>query len=281
MDLHSIFLNDSLYTEYDIKSLTDEELLSILLYNEQSNGKQIKTLDSYCPICEKHTTFISDEITTRNFIEINSMKDEQLLGVEHDINSFFENCGTFERRFKCPRPGSDGNHDHIYLFRVKNGKLIKIGQSPSLADLTKDDIEKYRSLNENIYRELNRAIGLSSHGIGVGSFVYLRRIVEKHIVAPILNELINTTRISKQEVLQADFKTKIDLAKDALPEFLVNNKKIYSILSRGIHELEEKECNELFPVLRTAIEIILDEKIDKKVREMKTKLISEELKRIK
>ncbi len=43
---------------------------------------------------------------------------------------------------------------------------------------------------------------------------------------------------------------KISLLQDHLPPFLVKNKKIYSILSLGIHELEEDECRSFFPVLR-------------------------------
>jgi len=48
-------------------------------------------------------------------------------------------------------------------------------------------------------------------------------------------------------------------------------------LSKGIHQLEEKECNDLFPILKTSIEIILDEKIDKHNRELKNKIIAQQL----
>lgn len=70
MDLHKIFLNDSLYTEYDINSFTEEELLNIIFHSENSSVNKIKTLDSYCTICEKETTLISSDITTSNFREV-------------------------------------------------------------------------------------------------------------------------------------------------------------------------------------------------------------------
>ncbi len=56
---------------------------------------------------------------------------------------------------------------------------------------------------------------------------------------------------------------KISLLKDFLPEFLVENKNRYAILSKGIHELRESECLELFDTVKIGIEQILDEKIEK------------------
>jgi hypothetical protein len=50
-----------------------------------------------------------------------------------------------------------------------------------------------------------------------------------------------------------------------LPDFLVQNKKVYTILSKGIHELEEDECLKAFEMLKQAIFIILGE--DKYKRE--------------
>ena len=45
--------------------------------------------------------------------------------------------------------------------------------------------------------------------------------------------------------------------KNYLPEMLVDNPTFYSIVSKGIHELSEKECIEYFPVLQEAILMIL------------------------
>jgi hypothetical protein len=57
---------------------------------------------------------------------------------------------------------------------------------------------------------------------------------------------------------------------DFLPSFLTQNKGIYSILSKGIHELAEKECMDMFPYMKICIEIILDEKIEMMERQKKT-----------
>jgi len=278
MQIENIFLKDSLYSQYKLDLLSDEEILSIIFYYESTSfTNKLKTLDSYCTVCKKETTFISKESNRDALYETIAHLNETAFGDELNLKPILEKFGTFERVFKCPRPLSNESHDQIYFFRVKDSQLVKVGQTPSIADLENKNIDKYRALNENIYQELNRAIGLSSHGIGVGSFLYLRRIIEKHIVAPKLQALIESGKNTAEEIYSADFKKKIEILKDQLPPFLVDNKKIYSILSKGVHELEEQECRDFFPVLRTSIEIILDEKIEQIEREKKNKLISAEL----
>ncbi|MFH7010850.1 hypothetical protein ACHRV5_03205 [Flavobacterium sp. FlaQc-52] len=282
MQIENIFLKDSLYSQYDLESLSDEELLSIIFYFENSDyTDKLKTLDSYCSVCKKETTFISKESKREALYETLSQINETIIGGKLDLKTSLEKFGTFERVFKCPRPLSDESHDQIFFFRIKNSELIKVGQTPSIADLENRSIYKYRALDESIYQEFNRAIGLASHGIGVGSFVYLRRIVEKHIVAPKLQTLIEEGTNTAEEIYNADFKKKIEIAKTLLPPFLVENKKIYSILSKGVHELEEQECRDFFPVLKTSIEIILDERIEQIEREKKNRLISVELNKFK
>ena len=55
---------------------------------------------------------------------------------------------------------------------------------------------------------------------------------------------------------------RIQMLSDYLPDFLVEHHNIYSILSKGIHELSEEECKKYFMVLKESIEIILDEKLE-------------------
>jgi len=52
---------------------------------------------------------------------------------------------------------------------------------------------------------------------------------------------------------------KIDLLKNHLPEILVDNKRVYNILSLGIHELSEKACLAFFDVLKQGIILILED----------------------
>tara|TARA_R110001583_G_scaffold25760_6_gene93090 strand:- start:4302 stop:5165 length:864 start_codon:yes stop_codon:yes gene_type:complete len=274
-------LNDSLYQELDMNTLEGDEILNLLFYcSDNSHYNKSNVLDSYCPVCEKQTSFVSKEgnkgLLTRILM---SQMSSGILG-ENKLSPILEETGFFERIFQCPRALNNPAHHHIFKLRVYDEKICKIGQYPAIADLAKKEIKKYQKFNKEIYSELNRAIGLITHGIGVGAFVYLRRIIEKHIVAPILDDLVKKGDLKSEDVSNATFQAKIDLAKKSLPQFLVTNTKIYSILSKGIHQLEEEECKEYFPILRSAIEMILNERIKQLEIEKEQKKIEIELNRI-
>lgn len=135
---------------------------------------------------------------------------------------------------------------------------------PSLADLNLYDVKKYTSiLDDKYYTELTKAIGLSSHGIGVGSFVYLRRIFE-HLIGEAHTVQSKSKSWNKEFYTKARMSERIQLLRASLPDFLVENKELYGILSKGIHELTEQECLTNFPVAKTDIELILDEKLHQK-----------------
>lgn len=170
---------------------------------------------------------------------------------------------TFEVTFACTR---NDKHELIFFFRVHRGSIAKVGQAPSLADLHTAGTGKYRKvLGNERYREFTKAIGLSAHGIGIGAFVYLRRIFEG---------LIETARRTASgeagwdpdAFARARMDDKILLLKGALPPFLVESRQMYSILSRGIHELSEDQCLTFFEPLKTGIELILDEEIERRER---------------
>jgi hypothetical protein len=48
----------------------------------------------------------------------------------------------------------------------------------------------------------------------------------------------------------------------------------------GIHELSEQECLDIFPAMKSGIELILDERIRQKEQEKKEKKASEAIKNI-
>lgn len=151
----------------------------------------------------------------------------------------------------------------VYITR---DKLFKIGQYPSIADISMPDLRKYREvLSKDKYKELNRGVGLITHGVGVGAFVYLRRIFEELIEES--HKKLSTSVGWDEEVFQRSrMDEKIELLKTSLPSFLVESKKLYSILSKGIHELTEDECLEYFPTVKLGVELILDEKLEEKRR---------------
>lgn len=142
--------------------------------------------------------------------------------------------------------------------------LIKHGQTTSIADFQRDKLKKFRKiLPKERQKELTRAIGLAANGIGIGSFVYLRRLVEF-----LVNEAYEQAKSESESGVPAEDKfqelrmqERIVALSGYLPEFLVENKKLWGILSKGVHELTEQECADRIPLVEAAIEMILEEKL--------------------
>ena len=148
-------------------------------------------------------------------------------------------------------------HHLDYIAITDNKAFRKIGQYPSIADLTFPELDVYNKvLSANDRKEFGRAIGLFASGIGAGSYVYLRRIFERLLIKAKANageaiddELFNQARVDE----------KITMLTDYLPKMLTDNKALYGVLSKGIHQLSEEDCIEYFPVLRECIFMILNE----------------------
>lgn len=158
-----------------------------------------------------------------------------------------------------------------------NKFLMKIGQYPSVADFHLGEVKQYNKvILEEKLKELTRAIGLAANGIGIGSFVYLRRIFE-HLINEAFKKANSDNVLIERDFQMARMDEKIDLLKTYLPRFLVENKGMYSILSLGIHELDEETCLAHFDTLRVGIEIILDEKLDEQRKRDKIKSAEKEL----
>ncbi|MCH8041207.1 MAG: short-chain dehydrogenase [Nitrospinae bacterium] len=204
-------------------------------------------LDCFCHGCGRHTVF-------------NRLGKGQCGAFNHLHNH------VFVLWFACSR---DKNHKAIFVFRSHQGILAKIGQYPSIADLATPDLQKYRSvLGDEGFRELTRAVGLASHGVGVGAFVYLRRIFET-LIERARQAAASEPGWDESAFPNARMDEKIVMLKHHLPKFLVENRSLYSIMSVGVHTFSEAECLAAFPVVRVGIELILDEHLESHTREKK------------
>ena len=200
-----------------------------------------KTLDAYCPECNMHSIFERKQVSYCN------SKDGWI------------NYGRFAIELVCSR---DKDHKLFFLFFAKNKSIQKIGQQPSIASLNLFDIKKYsKVLDKQYFTEFTKAIGLSAHGIGVGSFVYLRRIFES-LIEEAHKKAKDQSEWDETIYTNSRMNDKIKLLKNELPSFLVENKSLYSILSKGIHELSEEDCLNAFPIVKVGIELILDDKLE-------------------
>lgn len=188
---------------------------------------------------------------------------------------------VFEVILKCKRYGTLLH----YLVRIEGSGsqkcISKVGQYPSVADIHIGQIHKYdKILPKEKMKEFTKAIGLAANGIGIGSFVYLRRIFEYLVF-----EAKDTATIDNQDFNEIDFdkarmNEKISMLSGYLPDYMIENNTIYGILSKGIHELSEEECKQYFIILRESIEMILDEKLEAYQKEKRKKEISKSLSQI-
>lgn len=194
-------------------------------------------LDAHCIYCKRDSVF----------------KTSRSIGSGSPVDSaWMLKNGKWSIEVHCVRMPT-----HVYTYYMSMGafELRKIGQWPSLEDIAGAEIEKYRSqLKDGYFRELKVATGLASHGVGIGSFVYLRRIFER-LIHQHHDELPNP--VESFSTLRMD--EKINALKAVLPPALVTNKSAYAILSKGLHELDEKTCQLYFPVVRSAIIRILEQ----------------------
>lgn len=266
----ALLVNKGLYDSVDI-SIEDLDELEKLLSGGIINGYNI---NCFCVKCNEVRTFESKdkEIHEERGFRISLDNVGGRRGRTPKKEEVFEQYlnKRYCLSFRCTR-----KHQHSVLFDllVTENKMIKIGQYPSFADISIGNITKYKSALGKEFREYNKSLGLFSHGIGIGSFVYLRRIIE-NLVFEKYDEVKDLLVVSEKEFIHSEFKDKLDILKDYLPKVLVENKNIYGIVSKGIHELSEEECLDMYQYIKVGIELILDDIIAEKERNEKQKLFS-------
>lgn len=220
------------------------------------------TVDKYCPSCRRSTVFVP-------------VKRENDWSIGAQITVPF---GVHYAHFICSRGACKSNL--YFIFTIFDGVLKKIGQSPSIADLLSPEINKYRKiLNEKLISDWQRALGLRAHGIGAGSYVYLRRIIE-YLVAEAASSAAKSGEFDMDLYNRSRWPEKIKMLSVQLPTYLVDNATIYGILSKGVHELSEEECADYFDVMHTSIEIICEQKLAEAERKQKEKDGSKALQKV-
>jgi len=176
-------------------------------------------------------------------------------------------------KYQCSK---DKNHQLVYVMLLTESYIMKIGQYPSYRDIESPQIKKFQKILGKYFPELSTAIRLFSVNVGIGSFVYLRRIIEK-LVHDTFEEAEAVGAMTKQEFEYREaedgknyrngIEEKIKLLKGFLPDMITNQPQIYGIVSKGIHELSEEECLKYFPVMKDGIVMILDDIVAKKEKE--------------
>jgi hypothetical protein len=236
--IEKFLLEDGLYRERPL--MGDWSFVKRLI-----NGPDVQ-FDAYCVGCKMMSTF-RERVMRGSGAGMRTPKDDEYLN---------DRIGSKE--LSCQR---NGDHKYFYVYQVERQSIQKIGQSPSIAAIAIPQIERYKSvLDEAFLKELKSAVGLFAHGVGIGSFTYLRRVLEK-----IISDERDAARAAGNvlegfERLPLD--QKIEALRDRLPNALLKYKSVYGVLSAGIHGLDEKTCLVYFPVVQSIIFLILDDHLE-------------------
>ena len=260
MDLYKYFFEIPLYQKVKLHQKYNYRIKE---FNELITRNV--SINAYNPDLEDNTTY---HITT-----LPETEPLRLYGPYDD--AFREASQYYEHKLFCVRT------EKVFMvyshFDNDNTIFQKIGQFKSIADFHISKIKRYKSvLSEEKLKEFTRAAGLAANGVGVGSFIYLRRIFET------LLQEAHAKAKEDSEWNDKDYETsrvshKIKMLKNYLPDFVVENKGLYGILSKGVHSLSEDECLAYYDTVRSGIEIILDSKLEESEKKRKIEKAEKEI----
>ena len=187
-------------------------------------------------------------------------------GKEHELNSknyeFFyvkyrcSNCQSVEKTFSLAAK--------VQVDGKPQGECYKFGELPTFGPPVSPKLIKLIGPDRDEFLKGRRC---ENQGLGVGAFIYYRRVVENQknrILGEIIkvSEKIGATadKIEKLNlaVTETQFSKALDIAKDAMPESLLINGHspillLHSALSEGVHVLSDEQCLEMAGSVRVVL----------------------------
>lgn len=149
------------------------------------------------------------------------------------------------------------------------GECYKFGELPTYGPPVSPKLIKLIGPDRDDFLKGRRC---ENQGLGVGAFIYYRRVVENQ-KNRILEQIIKVSekigaaddkvQILKSAVTETQFHKALNMAKDAMPESLLINGHspillLHSALSEGVHALSDEECLELAGSVRVVLSELSD-----------------------
>ncbi len=175
----------------------------------------------------------------------------------------------------------NNNSSHCYymsiLARVEKGiiTITKIGQYPTMLSIKGFDFDKYKKQLKryDAYEDYKNADLSMANNFHAGAYTYLRRVYEKQ-----LNYYVEK---DKPVLTDNRTETKIKAVKNNFdPRIHEHLNNLYSILSIGIHELDEEESQNYYEYLKAMIDMQLQYEKSKDEEDKQTKSLSTKISNI-
>ena len=237
LDVGKFFFDVPLYRP--IRFTDSTELFGLL-------GKFTHSIDGYCNQCGRETVFhtqasgfdIDKHWPTEFFIEAKCQRKHHSLKVAVSA--------------QVAKMSTNGGLSFQWA-----GLIEKIGQTPSHADISIGELGRFNDVLKGKDRpEFVRAIGLAANGVYIGAFVYLRRVFER-LVERAKDRAGDT--IDSRAFENSRMSDKIAMLDAQLPEFMLKNKRVYGVLSKGIHTLDEEKCGKLYDLMKQSCLLMLEQ----------------------
>lgn len=165
------------------------------------------------------------------------------------------NCRKFEKTFSLAAQREKG---------ANSGRCYKFGELPEYGPPTPARLIKLIGPDREVFLKGRRC---ENQGLGIGAFVYYRRVVENQ-KNRILDEIIKVSiklsapaeAIKKLEFAKAEtqFSKALSNVKDAVPQSLLINGHnplllLHSALSDGLHQRTDEHCLEIASSIRVVL----------------------------
>jgi len=166
------------------------------------------------------------------------------------------NCQKTEKTFSLAAKVIDDGEE--------KGECYKFGELPAYGPPIPPKLMKLIGPDRDEFLKGRRC---ENQGLGVGSFIYYRRVVENQ-KDRILGEIIKVANkigtsktnieILEKAIEETQFTKALDMSKGAIPESLLINghspiKLLHSALSEGVHALTDEQCLEMASNVRVVL----------------------------
>ena len=228
-------------------------------------------LELFCPICKKRRIFC---FQNSEFVKVYWRGNN--IQYCNSVKEFLSEVDYFSVRAQA-----DCEHNLLVIFKkIDDSTIMKVGQYPSIYDLNEEINNRtfLKMLDEEYEGYYKNACSLYSFNTCIGAIIYLRRIFEK-ILLDTYNENKESIDLSLEDFKKLRMENKLKKLSNHLPSILFEQgfNIIYTKISDGVHNLSEDECQQIFPILKNAIEEILIDKLEIKEKQKRRQDISKQI----